>query len=110
MRKLFLVSIFLFILLLNAASHEFIVKPEKIENYSSGDIVELLVLSTHYFMVGEELEPAELNSLYVIQGGKKTEINLEPDKEALVYKGFYKLESNSPAIAVAIEREFFTAR
>ena len=83
-------------------AHEFLVVPREAKNYKAGDTVQLDVLSTHYFMVGEEIEePSSVNSVYVLQDGKKTELALKVNKDRLLYETSYKLSGNSPAVVVA---------
>ncbi|MDR3114569.1 MAG: DUF4198 domain-containing protein [Treponema sp.] len=84
-----------------AGAHEFFVIPREVRDYKSGDTVPLSVLSTHYFMVGEEIEtPATVNQVYVLQSGVKTSLPLTPNQEQLVYETSYTLKDNTPAVLV----------
>ncbi len=102
MKKL-LLSVFLGAALLlspAAFAHEFIIKPSKPGPYKKGDTVALEILSTHYFMAGEELEPAEYLSAYALQDGKKTDLEFVPNNNKIVYETGYKLTSNNPAVII----------
>ncbi|MDR3346098.1 MAG: DUF4198 domain-containing protein [Campylobacteraceae bacterium] len=85
----------------NVLAHEFFVVPHELKEYKAGDIAQIDVLSTHYFMIGEEIEePADVNQVYVLQGNKKTILKLKANKERLLYESLWKSESNSPALIV----------
>jgi uncharacterized GH25 family protein len=82
-------------------AHEFFVAPREIKDYKAGDEVKLDVLSTHYFMKGEEIEePASVNSVRILQDGKITPLTLKANQERLLYETSWKLQSNSPAVVL----------
>jgi uncharacterized GH25 family protein len=82
-------------------AHEFFVIPREARDYQAGNTIPLAVLSTHYFMVGEEIEtPATVNEVYVVQGGVKTSLPLTANQERLVYETSYTLRDNTPAVLV----------
>jgi hypothetical protein len=51
--------------------HEFFVMPDEANAYKAGDTVQINVLSTHYFTVGEETESAEVNDIYIVKNGRR---------------------------------------
>jgi uncharacterized GH25 family protein len=82
-------------------AHEFFVIPREAKDYRAGDTIPLAVLSTHYFMVGEEIEtPAAVNDVYVLQSGGRTSLPLTANEGQLRYETSYTLKDNSPAILV----------
>jgi uncharacterized GH25 family protein len=84
-----------------AATHEFFVIPREVRDYKAGDTIPLAVLSTHYFMVGEEIEsPATVNDVYVLQSGENTRLPLTANEGQLIYETSYTLKDNTPAILV----------
>jgi uncharacterized GH25 family protein len=85
-----------------AAAHEFCVIPDEVKEYRAGDTVQLNALSTHYFTVGEELEPAEVNEIYAVKNGVKsgTDLPLERNTDRVWYEAKYRLTDNTPVIIV----------
>ncbi|MDR2483806.1 MAG: DUF4198 domain-containing protein [Treponema sp.] len=84
-----------------AGAHEFFVIPQEARNYKAGEAIPLDVLSTHYFMAGEEIEtPASVNDVYVLQSGLKTSLSLTPNQRRLLYETSYTLKDNTPAVLV----------
>jgi uncharacterized GH25 family protein len=82
-------------------AHEFFIAPREVKDYKAGDEVKLDVLSTHYFIKGEEIEePSTLNSVYVLQKDKKTPLFLTANQDRLLYETSWKLENDSPALIV----------
>ncbi|MHB9291046.1 DUF4198 domain-containing protein [Hollandina sp. SP2] len=82
-------------------SHEFFVIPREVKDYKAGDTIPLAVLSTHYFMVGEEIEtPETVNDVYVLQSGGKASLPLTANQGQLFYETSYTLKDNTPAILV----------
>ena len=71
---------------LPVAAHEFIVKPGVTE-VAAGAPVPITAISSHVFMVGEELEPADDVAAWVVSGGQRQPVALTPDPEALAYTG-----------------------
>ncbi|MDR1862465.1 MAG: DUF4198 domain-containing protein, partial [Treponema sp.] len=84
-----------------AGAHEFFVIPDEVKEYRAGDTLRIDALSTHYFMVGEELEPAEVNEVYVVRNGVRgPDLPLEANPDRLWYETSYTLTDNNPAIVV----------
>ncbi|MDR0407302.1 MAG: DUF4198 domain-containing protein [Campylobacteraceae bacterium] len=82
-------------------AHEFFVVPRDVKDYKAGDEVKIDVLSTHYFIKGEEIEePSTLNSVYVLQNGKKTPLVLTANRDRLLYETSWKPENDHPALVV----------
>jgi uncharacterized GH25 family protein len=84
------------------SAHEFFVIPEEVKEYRSGDTVQINALSTHYFTVGEELEPVEVNEVYIVKNGVKSGSNLplKANPDRLWYETSYRLTDNVPVIVV----------
>ncbi|GHV81371.1 nickel transporter [Spirochaetia bacterium] len=82
--------------------HEFFVMPDEVREYKAGDTVQLNALSTHYFTVGEELEPAEVNEVYIVKNGQKAggSLPLERNAGRVWYETRYRLTDNTPVIVV----------
>jgi uncharacterized GH25 family protein len=84
-----------------AGAHEFFVIPDEVKEYKAGDTVQINALSTHYFTVGEELEPAEVNEVYVVKNGAKgNPLPLERNADRVWYETEYTLADDAPAIVV----------
>jgi uncharacterized GH25 family protein len=85
-----------------AAAHEFFVMPHEAKGYKAGDTVQLDVLSTHYFTVGEELEePSAVNEVYILRNGQKSALlPLEKNADKVWYQAAYTLPDDAPAVAV----------
>jgi uncharacterized GH25 family protein len=83
------------------AAHEFFVIPDELKDYKAGDTVQIDALSTHYFFVGEELEPVEVNEVYVVKNGTKGQaLPLEKNVDRVWYQTSYRLSDNVPVIVV----------
>jgi uncharacterized GH25 family protein len=83
------------------SAHEFFVIPDVVKEYKSGDTVRIDALSTHYFTVGEELEPVEVNEVYVVKNGSKgAPLPLEANTDRVWYQTNYRLTDNNPVIIV----------
>jgi uncharacterized GH25 family protein len=85
-----------------AGAHEFFVIPDEVREYQAGDTVRLNALSTHYFTVGEELEPVEVNEVYVVKNGVRSgaALALERNADRVWYEADYRLTDDVPAIVV----------
>ena len=82
-------------------AHEFFVIPQEVKDYKAGDTVQLNALSTHYFTVGEELEPAEVNEVYAVKNGVKgSPLRLEKNADRVWYDAAYRLTDDVPTIIV----------
>jgi len=84
-----------------AFAHEFFVMPDEIRTYKAGDTVQIDALSTHYFTVGEELEPVNVNEVYPVKNGVKGDLlPLEKNTDRVWYETKYKLRDDTPVIIV----------
>jgi uncharacterized GH25 family protein len=92
-----------------AWGHEFFVMPDETKDYKAGDTVRLAVLSTHYFTVGEELEPAEANEIYIVRNGQRTggSLPLNRNDDRVWYEAGYRLADNSPVIVEGLRKGGF---
>ncbi|MDR1420902.1 MAG: DUF4198 domain-containing protein [Treponema sp.] len=78
-----------------------IITSDSARDYRSGDTVELFGISSHYNLVGEELEGLDAVEMHVYKNGIKGEaLPLTENKDRLWYEGKYTLTDNSLAIAV----------
>jgi uncharacterized GH25 family protein len=83
------------------SAHEFFVIPDVAKDYKSGDTVQIDALSTHYFTVGEELEPVEVNEVYAVKNGVKgAALPLEKNPDKVWYQTAYRLTDDTPTIIV----------
>jgi uncharacterized GH25 family protein len=81
--------------------HEFFVIPNEVKDYKAGDTARINALSTHYFTVGEELEPVEVNEVYAVKNGQKGQpLPLEKNADRVWYETTYRLTDNTPVIIV----------
>ncbi|MDR1985828.1 MAG: DUF4198 domain-containing protein [Treponema sp.] len=85
-----------------AQAHEtFIIPGDTSKDYKAGDTAALIGISSHYFAVGEEIEPPETVEMYVYKNGVKGgNIPLEANRDRLWYEGRYRLTDDTPVIAV----------
>jgi uncharacterized GH25 family protein len=83
-----------------ARGHEFFVMPDGVREYRAGDTVVLAALSTHYFTVGEEMESAEVNEVYIVKNGRRVggDLPLEPNTDRIWLEARYRLADNDPVI------------
>ncbi|MDR2098260.1 MAG: DUF4198 domain-containing protein [Spirochaetaceae bacterium] len=81
-------------------AHEFFVIPDEVKDYKAGDTVKINALSTHYFTVGEELEPVEVNEVFVYKNGIKSggELPLEKNVDRVWYETSYRLTDDTPTV------------
>ncbi|MDR0563022.1 MAG: DUF4198 domain-containing protein [Spirochaetaceae bacterium] len=83
------------------SAHEFFVIPNEVKDYKSGDTVQINALSTHYFTVGEELEPVTVNEVYPVKNGVKgPALPLRQNADRLWYETTYRLSDDVPTIIV----------
>jgi uncharacterized GH25 family protein len=82
------------------AAHEFYVIPDEAKEYKAGDTVKINALSTHYFTVGEELEPVEVNEVLVYKNGRRAggELPLEKNADRVWYETSYRLTDDTPTV------------
>jgi uncharacterized GH25 family protein len=85
-----------------ACAHEtFIIPGDSSKDYRAGDTAALAGVSSHYFAVGEEIEPPETVEMHVYKNGvQDANIPLEADRGRLRYEGNYRLTDDTPVIAV----------
>jgi uncharacterized GH25 family protein len=84
-----------------AVAHEFFVMPNEVKDYRAGDEARINALSTHYFTVGEELEPVEVNEVYAVKNGVKgAPLPLERNADRVWYETTYRLIDDTPVIIV----------
>jgi uncharacterized GH25 family protein len=82
-------------------AHEFFVIPDVVKDYKTGDAVTIDALSTHYFTVGEELEPVEVNEVYAVKNGTRgPDLRLEKNADRVWYEATYQLVDNEPVVIV----------
>jgi uncharacterized GH25 family protein len=82
--------------------HEtFIIPGDTRKEYKAGDTATLAGISSHYFAVGEEIEPPETVEMYVYKNGVKgANIPLDANTERVWYEGRYRLSDDTPVVAV----------
>ncbi|MDR2393374.1 MAG: DUF4198 domain-containing protein [Treponema sp.] len=101
MNRSFLAGAALLLLAAYLPAHEFFIMPQEVKDYRAGDTVQINALSTHYFTVGEELEPVEVNEVYAVKNGSKgSNLPLKANPDKLWYETTYKLADNTPVILV----------
>ncbi|MDR2633016.1 MAG: DUF4198 domain-containing protein [Treponema sp.] len=102
MNRSFRVGAVLVLLATSLPAHEFFIMPQEVKDYRAGDTVQINALSTHYFTVGEELEPVEVNEVYVVKNGTKVgnELPLKANPDKLWYETSYRLTDSAPVILV----------
>ena len=85
-----------------AFAHEtFIIPGDSSKEYKAGDTATLVGISSHYFAVGEEIEPPQTVEMYVYKNGARgANIPLEANKDRVWYEGNYRLTDDTPVIAV----------
>ncbi|GHV51115.1 phosphoribosylglycinamide formyltransferase [Spirochaetia bacterium] len=102
MKKLFsLLGMSLVLASLTFAHETTIVTGDTAKDYKSGDTVTLYGISSHYNLVGEELEGLDAVEMYVYKNGVKgANLPLKEDKDRLWYEAQYRLTDNNLAVAV----------
>jgi uncharacterized GH25 family protein len=85
-----------------ASAHETTLIPgDTSREYRPGDTVTLMGISSHYNLVGEELEGLDAVEMYVYKNGLRgPNLPLRENAERLVYEGSYTLTDTNPVIAV----------
>jgi uncharacterized GH25 family protein len=83
-------------------AHEtFVIPGDSSKDYKAGDTATLVGVSSHYFAVGEELEPPATVEMYIYKNGAKgANIPLEANNDRVWYEGKYRLADDTPVIAV----------
>ncbi|MDR1400111.1 MAG: DUF4198 domain-containing protein [Treponema sp.] len=102
MKKLCLVLVTCLFVSGFVCGHEtFIIPGDSSKSYKMGDTVTLLGISSHYFAVGEEIEPLETVEMYVYKNGVKgSNLLLEANRDRVWYEARYRLTDDTPVIAV----------
>jgi uncharacterized GH25 family protein len=82
--------------------HEtFIIPGDSQKEHRAGDTARLIGISSHYFAVGEEIEPPDTVEMHVYKNGVKGgNLPLEPNRDRLWYEASYRLADDTPVIAV----------
>jgi uncharacterized GH25 family protein len=82
--------------------HETFIIPGDIQKeYKAGDTAQLFGVSSHYFAVGEEIEPPDTVEMHVYKNGVKGEnLPLEANKDRVWYEASYRLTDDTPVVAV----------
>ncbi|MDR3123021.1 MAG: DUF4198 domain-containing protein [Treponema sp.] len=82
--------------------HETFVIPGDIQKeHKAGDTARLFGISSHYFAVGEELEPPDTVEMHVYKNGVKgANLPLEANRDRVWYEAGYRLTDDAPVIAV----------
>jgi uncharacterized GH25 family protein len=81
-------------------AHEFIVKPQQLR-VESGAKLPFTVLATHFFMIGEEVEPVNTVKAWVVEGEKRTGIELKENQASKTLDGVAGLNRKGTALLVA---------
>jgi uncharacterized GH25 family protein len=82
--------------------------PDEVKDYRAGDTVQINVLSTHFFTVGEELEPVDVNEVYIVKNGRRESgLPLKRNESRLWYETSYRLSDDSPVIVAGIRKGGF---
>ncbi|MDR0409700.1 MAG: DUF4198 domain-containing protein [Spirochaetaceae bacterium] len=111
-KNLFFASAVCVLAALPIAAHEFYVIPDEVKDYKAGDTVKINALSTHYFTVGEELEPVEVNEVLVYKNGKRAgaELPLTENADRLWYETSHTLSDDVPVIIAGNRKGGFYCR
>jgi uncharacterized GH25 family protein len=102
MKKIFcLLGMVLFFAGLAAAHETFVIPGDSSKVYRAGDTAVLIGVSSHYFAVGEEIEPPEAVEMSVYKNGIRGPVlPLEANRDRLWYEGRYPLTDDVPVVAV----------
>jgi uncharacterized GH25 family protein len=80
-------------------AHEFIVKPQQLQ-VESGAKLPLSILATHFFMIGEEVEPVHIVKAWAVEGEKRTAIELKENQTLKTLDGVAPLNRKGTALLV----------
>jgi uncharacterized GH25 family protein len=102
MKKLYCVlGICLFVASFVFGHETFIIPGDTQKEYKAGDTAQLFGISSHYFAVGEEIEPPETVEMQVYKNGAKgPNLSLEPNRDRVWYEANYRLADDTPVVAV----------
>lgn len=84
----------------SVSAHELMIKPEKM-NGVAGDDIRVSIVSSHRFIIPEEVEDVEYIKAGVFRDGKITDLEIKPDEAALDIAAHYKLVDDKPLFFVA---------
>jgi len=80
-------------------AHEFIVKPQQLR-VESGAKLPFTILATHFFMIGEEVEPVNTVKAWLLEGEERTSIELKENQASKVLDGVAALNRKGTALLV----------
>ena len=90
----------MFAFVTNIHPHEFIVKPQQLR-VESGVKVPFSILATHFFMVGEDIEPVNTVKAWVLEGEKRTGLDLRENQASKTLDGVATLNRKGTTLLVA---------
>jgi uncharacterized GH25 family protein len=102
MKKLCCVLIVCLFVAAFAFGHEtFVIPGDSQKEHKAGDTAQLIGISSHYFAVGEEIEPPDSVEMHVYKNGAKgPNLPLEANTDRVWYEANYRLTDDTPVIAV----------
>jgi uncharacterized GH25 family protein len=80
-------------------AHEFIVKPQQLR-VESGAKLPFSILATHFFMIGEEVEPVQTVKAWVVEGEKRTAVELKENRSLKTLDGVASLNRKGTVLLV----------
>jgi uncharacterized GH25 family protein len=96
-----ILGVFLFVAGLAFGHETFIIPGDAQKEHKAGDTVRLFGLSSHYFAVGEEIEPPDTVEMHVYKNRVRgANLPLEANPDRLWYEASYRLTDDVPVIAV----------
>jgi uncharacterized GH25 family protein len=102
MKKLFFVlAVCLSVAGFVCAHETFVIPGDTQKEYKAGDTAQLFGISSHYFAVGEEIEPPDTVEMHVYRNGVRgPNLPLEANRDRVWYEATYRLTDNTPVVAV----------
>ena len=83
----------------NINAHEFIIKPRQLRA-ESGAKLPFNILATHFFMIGEEVEPLNTVKARLVEGEKRTAIELKENQTLKTLVGVAALNRKGTAVLI----------
>ncbi len=80
-------------------AHEFIVKPQQLR-VESGAKLPFDILATHFFMIGEEVEPVNTVKAWAVEGEKRIAIELKENQTLKTLAGIAALNRKGTAVLI----------
>jgi hypothetical protein len=80
-------------------AHEFIVKPRQLR-VESGAKLPFNLLATHFFMIGEEVEPINTVKAWLVEGDKKASVELKENHGQQSLDGIASLNRKGTALLI----------